>query len=88
MAMTQEQHALTLTRREALTVTGVTEVVSFEDDAVMLRTAMGDLLVQGRQLQLKELSVAGGQVAVEGTVCALIYEEARPSGGWLHRLFG
>lgn len=86
--MTQEQHALTLTRREALTVTGVTEVVSFEDDAVMLRTAMGDLLVQGRQLQLKELSVAGGQVAVEGTVCALIYEEARPSGGWLHRLFG
>ena len=67
--MTQEQHALTLTRREALTVTGVTEVVSFEDDAVMLRTAMGDLLVQGRQLQLKELSVAGGQVAVEGTVC-------------------
>ena len=86
--MTQEQHALTLTRREALTVTGVTEVVSFEDDAVMLRTAMGDLLVQGRQLQLKELSVAGGQVAVEGPVCALIYEEARPSGGWLHRLFG
>ena len=86
--MTQEQHALTLTRREALTVTGVTEVVSFEDDAVMLRTAMGDLLVQGRQLQLKELSVTGGQVAVEGTVCALIYEEARPSGGWLHRLFG
>ena len=86
--MTQEQHALTLTRREALTVTGVTEVVSFEDDAVMLRTAMGDLLVQGRQLQLKELSVAGGQVAGEGTVCALIYEEARPSGGWLHRLFG
>ena len=86
--MTQEQHALSLTRREALTVTGVTEVVSFEDDAVMLRTAMGDLLVQGRQLQLKELSVAGGQVAVEGTVCALIYEEARPSGGWLHRLFG
>ena len=86
--MTQEQHALTLTRREALTVTGVTEVVSFEDDAVMLRTAMGDLLVQGRQLHLKELSVAGGQVAVEGTVCALIYEEARPSGGWLHRLFG
>ena len=79
MAMTQEQHALTLTRREALTVTGVTEVVSFEDDAVMLRTAMGDLLVQGRQLQLKELSVAGGQVAVEGTVCALIYEEARLS---------
>lgn len=86
--MTQEQHKLTLTQRSALTVTGVTEVVSFEDNAVMLRTAMGDLLVQGQQLQLKELSLEGGQVAVDGNVSALIYEESRQGGGWLHRLFG
>ena len=86
--MTQEQHKLTLTQRSALTVTGVTELVSFEDNAVMLRTAMGDLLVQGQQLQLKELSLEGGQVAVDGNVSALIYEESRQGGGWLHRLFG
>ena len=88
--MTQEQmpHKLTLTQRSALTVTGVTEVVSFEDNAVMLRTAMGDLLVQGQQLQLKALSLEGGQVAVDGNISALLYEEPRQSGGWLHRLFG
>lgn len=81
-------HKLTLNERKKLTVTGVTEVVSFEEDAVILKTALGTLAVQGRQLQLKTLSLEGGQVDVEGTVSALIYEEPRASGGVLRRLFG
>lgn len=88
--MTQEQlpHHLTLSERKKLTVTGVTEVVSFEDTAVILQTGMGMLTVQGSGLQLKTLSLEGGQVDVEGTVSALIYEEPRHNGGWLSRLFG
>ena len=81
-------HGLSLTERNKLTMTGVTEVVSFEDNAVVLRTSLGTLVVQGRDLQLKTLSLDGGQVAVEGTVTALVYEEPRPTGGWLHRLLG
>ena len=81
-------HGLSLTERNKLTMTGVTEVVSFEDNAVVLRTSLGTLVVQGRDLQLKTLSLDGGQVAVEGPVTALAYEEPRPTGGWLHRLLG
>ena len=81
-------HKLTLNERKKLTVTGVTEVVSFEEDAVVLKTALGTLAVQGRQLQLKTLSLEGGQVDVEGTVSALIYEEPKQAGGVLRRLFG
>ncbi len=80
-------HKLTLNERTALTMSGVTEVVSFDDTAVILKTALGTLLVQGKQLQLKTLSLDGGQVAVDGQVCALIYEEPRSSGGLLQRLF-
>ena len=79
-------HKLQLVGREQLTVTGVTEVVSFEDTAVVLHTSMGTLMVQGRELKLKTLSLEGGQVAVDGHVCALIYEEPRQSG-W-RRLLG
>ena len=79
-------HKLTLNERRELTMTGVTEVVSFEENAVVLRTALGTLVVQGKDLQLKTLSLEGGQVAVEGEVCALIYEEPRQGGGW-RRLF-
>ena len=88
--MAEEQlqlpHGLTLNERNRLSMTGVTEVISFDENAVILRTALGTLTVQGRDLQLKKLALDGGQVAVDGTVAALIYEEPRPSGGWLQRL--
>ena len=77
-------HKLQLTDRKSLTMTGVTEVVSFEEHAVVLRTALGTLIVQGRDLQLKTLSLEGGQVAVEGSISAFVYEE--PRGGGLRRL--
>lgn len=83
----QLPHKLSLNERKALTMTGVTEVVSFDDTAVVLRTSLGTLVVQGSGLQLKTLSLDGGQVAVDGNVSALTYEENKPAGGLWHRLF-
>lgn len=80
-------HKLTLTDRKSMALTGVTEVISFDDTAVVLKTGLGLLTIHGQQLQLKNLSLEGGQAAVEGTVCALVYEQPRKSGG-LRRLFG
>lgn len=78
-------HKLQLVERQQLTMTGVTEVVSFDDTTVVLQTSLGTLVVQGQELHLKNLSLEGGQVSVSGTVSALIYEEPR-QGGW-RRLF-
>ena len=55
---------------------------------MILQTSLGTLIVQGRELQLKTLSLEGGQVAVDGNISALTYEEPRQSGGWRRRLFG
>lgn len=84
----QMPHKLTLNERSSLSMTGVTEVVSFDDSTVILHTGLGTLVVQGRDLQLKTLSPDGGQVAVAGTVSALIYEEPRNTASLWHRLFG
>ncbi len=88
MAEERMGHDLTLRGRQKLILTGVTEVVSFEESGAVLNTELGTLLVQGRDLQLKNLSTDAGQLAVEGTVSALAYEEPRPRGGWLRRLLG
>ncbi len=80
-------HRLVLSQREKLTLTGVSEVVSFDENTVVLTTCMGTLVIQGEGLQLKTLSVEGGQVAVDGRVSALHYEQDRPAGGFLRRLF-
>ena len=81
-------HKLTLNERRQLTMTGVTEVVSFDENAVVVHTDLGTLTVLGQQLQLKNLSAEGGEVCVEGNVFALIYEEPRIRGSWRQRLFG
>ena len=78
-------HKLTLSQRKKLTMTGVTEVISFDENAVVLSTALGTLTVHGQGLQLKNLSLEGGQVAVDGEVAALVYEENRRAK---RRLFG
>lgn len=78
-------HNLTLNDRKKLALTGATEVVSFDDSSVVVNTPLGMLVVQGRELQLKTLSENGGNVAVEGYITSLSYEEPRPAGGWLSR---
>lgn len=86
MAQEGQEHSLQLKQRRKLSITGVTEVISFEDTAIVLQTSTGDLIVQGQELKLKTLSQEGGQVSVEGTVSALIYEQPRQEG-FLRRLF-
>ena len=81
-------HKLTLNERSQLTMTGVSEVISFDETAVALHTTQGILLVQGEGLQLKNLSPDGGQVTINGKVTALSYQEPRSAGGWLRRLIG
>lgn len=81
-------HKVTLNERKHLTVTGVSEVVSFDETAVIAHTELGTLVVQGKDLQLKTLLPEGGQVAVEGNISALIYEESHPEGGWWRRFLG
>ena len=80
-------HKLTLNQREDLSLTGVTEVVSFDDTSVVLKTHLGTLNVLGDNLVLKTLSVEGGQVSVSGKICSLIYEEPRQEG-FFRRLLG
>ena len=86
MAENQMPHKLSLEERSRLTMTGVSEVVSFQENSVVLHTSLGTLIIQGNDLKLKTLSLDGGQVAVDGHISALIYEEPRLNG-W-RRLLG
>lgn len=80
MAEERLPHKLTLNERRQLTMTGVTEVVSFDETQIVLQTSLGTLIVQGQELHLKTLSLDGGQVAVDGQIAAFLYEEPRQKG--------
>lgn len=77
---------LSLEERDRLAVTGVSQVVRFEDALVVLETNLGTLNIHGRELKLQDLSLEGGRAAVTGQVDALIFEEPRERS-LLGRLF-
>ena len=80
------EQKLSLDGRNKLVVTGVSQVVRFEEELVVLETALGTLHIHGRELKLQDLSLEGGRAAVEGQISALIFEEPREKSGW-GRLF-
>ena len=82
------RHSVVMEGRRRLSVTGVEEVESFDENAVILHTSRGILIVRGRELHLRQLTTGGGQVSVDGTVDALVFEESRKDRGFLARLFG
>ena len=81
-------HRLSLEDRQHLVLTGVTDVDSFDENAVLLRTNRGLVSVRGEGLQLRSLNVEGGQAAVDGTITAIVYEGAPKQGSFLKRLLG
>ena len=80
-------HGVRLNERKELTVTGVNEVINFDEETVILKTPLGTLNIHGRQLQLTNLSTNGGQAEITGHISALIYQQTAPTGGWLKRIF-
>ena len=62
--------------------------IGFDEEAVVVKTGLGTLIIQGQGLQLKQLSQEGGQVGVEGEISALVYERGGPQRSFWGRLLG
>lgn len=87
-ARLEQLHHLVLEGREHLTVSGVEEVESFDENTIVMITCQGSLVVRGDSLHIEKLSLDGGDLKVEGNIDSLTYEdEARGRGGLLYRLF-
>ena len=80
-----------LQNRGNVSITGVTDVVSFDESQVILDTDMGLLTLKGKDLHVSRLTIEKGEVDVDGTVDSLAYssnESIRRAGeSMLSRLF-
>lgn len=81
-------HHIILENREQLSVSGVEEVESFDENTIVMVTSQGTLVVRGEDLHIEKLSLDGGDLKVEGDVDSLTYEDSgREKGGFFSRLF-
>ena len=96
MAMVEEKkivkkvHNIILEDRRMLTVSGVSDVDSFDEEAAVLYTELGELTVRGSALHMNKLNVESGEVSIEGDIQALSYRDEGPrnsSGGFFTRIF-
>ena len=80
-------HAVSREERRKLTVSGVSDVESFDEQTIVMETSGGTLVVNGEELSISRLSTDQGDVNVQGRIDALHYEESRPRLSLWARLF-
>ena len=78
---------VTLRQRRELEITGVSDVIGFDETSVSLRTALGRLDVEGEGLSVVGLSAETGRVRIVGSVSGLWYSDEREKKQGLGRLF-
>lgn len=64
---------LILENRNKLTISGVLDVLSFDDQIVIVETELGLLTVKGDNLRINKLNIDTSEVIVEGEVISLTY---------------
>lgn len=81
-------HHVLLEGRRQLSISGVEEVESFDENSIVMITSQGTLVIQGEDLHIEKLSLDGGDLRVDGTVDSLSYEEeGKTGGGFFSRFF-
>ncbi len=71
-------HNLILKDRSTLTVTGVTDVDSFDEMTIVAYTDIGELTIKGEELKINKLSTESGELLVEGNISSLTYLDQAP----------
>ena len=82
-----------LENREKLNISGVKDVLSFDDKLVILETELGLLTIKGENLRINKLSIDTLDVSIDGRISTLMYSDGDPDkkGGkgnsFLNKLF-
>lgn len=88
-SMTGVIQNLILENREKLSVSGVNDVLSFDDQVIIMETELGMLTIKGDNLKINKLSIDTSEVIVEGKINNLAYSEhnTKSEGGIFGKIF-
>lgn len=81
---------LVLENRGKLSVSGVNDVLSFDDQVVMVDTELGLLTVKGENIRINKLSLDTAEVIIEGEISSLSYsqnKQEKSAGSILGKIF-
>ncbi len=88
MAEEKINSSAVLTGRAFLALTGIKEVISFDEGLVTLDSQGSVLAVSGSDLSIVKLSLESGEVSISGRIDAIVFTDEQPKKGLFSRLFG
>ena len=74
--------------RKKLSVSGVEDIDSFDDQTIVAYTDLGEMLVKGSGLHINKIDLESGDLSVAGNISSISYsDQPAPTKGLLSRLF-
>ena len=85
----ETSHNLIMENRSRLSISGVDDVESFDEQMIILYTAMGTLTVKGGDFRINKLNVDSGEILIEGEIDSVTYSgsERRDKSGFFAKMF-
>lgn len=66
-------HVVNIDNRQRIDLTGVTEVITFNEQNVILNTVLGGLNIKGKNMKVNKLNVDNGDMSIEGEILSIAY---------------
>ena len=75
--------------RRRITVSGVVDVISFDEESVILDTTLGAIVLKGEEFKINKLNIEAGEFMVEGNLLSIAYDDniSKEKVGFMARLF-
>ncbi len=83
----QNSHNIILENRCKISMSGVEKVENFDDNEISLLTNLGELTIKGNNLHISKMDVETGEMAVDGKIIGLVYNETQKSNSIIKRIF-
>lgn len=85
-----KEQNIVIQNREKTVVTGVEDILSFDDELVIMQTGLGMLTIKGQELKMNKLNLDNSELIIEGKICAIAYSDAVDNSkkqGFMSKLF-
>ncbi len=86
----KRNHSIVLNMRNICNITGVLDVISFDEDEVILETVEGVITIKGKELHVSRLTLEKGELDIDGVFHSFSYKDGdsyhKPNESLLKRL--
>ena len=69
----KKDHDIILKSREKLTISGVQEIINFDENNVNVRSICGELCIDGENIHINVLNVEKGDLEISGKINGINY---------------